>query len=158
MNPLALRTSAWCLGLIMSAVAAASLAAGPVTSVTSKIRKLETDWNAAYAANDLPRYFSYYAADPVLLFDDAHTSLADYRKSWTKSTRTDPVISVQVSDELIRVGPAADTAVASYKIDVQFRHADGKTSVEHALETDVWFQRNGVWRVEVAQYSTATSK
>jgi ketosteroid isomerase-like protein len=32
----------------------------------SDIRQLETDFNAAYFANDLGKYFAYYADDAVL--------------------------------------------------------------------------------------------
>ena len=38
--------------------------------------------------------------------------------------------------------------------DVSTRHAKGKTTVEHAFETDVWFKRKGEWRVNAVHYSS----
>lgn len=51
-------------------------------SAVDQIRQLEVEVNAAYAANDLPKYFSYYADDFRGLFPEGATTLAEYKKSW----------------------------------------------------------------------------
>jgi hypothetical protein len=47
------------------------------------IDQLEKDFNAAYAANDLDKYFGYYAADAILWFPEGRTDVPSYRKMWT---------------------------------------------------------------------------
>jgi ketosteroid isomerase-like protein len=145
-----------CLALFTSAMSAA-LAAEPA-SVQKEILRLEQDYNDAYAANDLPKYFGYYADDAGLIFYNKRTSLADYRKEWTESIRKEPIESVKLSDVVIRVAPSGDTAIASYQIDVRTRHAGGKSTDEHAFETDVWFKHGGSWKIAHVHYSTKPDK
>ena len=151
-----IRTLACCLGLYTGAVSATQ-AAEPA-SIQKEILRLEQDYNDAYAANDLPKYFAYYAADAVLIFYNKRTSLADYRKEWTESVRTEPIESVKLSDMVIRVGPSGDTAIVSYQIDVRTRHAAAKSTDEHAFETDVWFKHGGSWTITHVHYSTKPEK
>jgi ketosteroid isomerase-like protein len=151
-----LRTLACCLGLFTGGMSAAH-AADPA-SIQKEILRLERDYNDAYAANDLPKYFGYYSTDAVLIFYNKRTSLADYRKEWTESVRTEPIESVKLSDIVIRVAPSGDTAIASYQIDVRTRHAAGKSTDEHAFETDVWFKRAGSWTITHVHYSTKPDK
>ena len=115
-------------------------------------------YNDAYAANDLPKYFAYYADDAGLIFYNKRTSLADYRKEWTESVRTEPIESVKLSDVVIRVSPTGDTAIASYQIDVRTRHPASKSTDEHAFETDVWLKHAGRWQITHVHYSTQPEK
>ena len=145
-----------CSALFTSAVPAAH-AAEPA-STQKEIQRLEQDYNDAYAANDLPKYFGYYADDAALIFYNKRTSLANYRKEWTESIRTEPIESVKLSDIVIRVAPSGDTAIASYQIDVRTRHAAGKSTDEHAFETDVWLKHAGKWSIAHVHYSTKPDK
>jgi ketosteroid isomerase-like protein len=139
---------------ITSALAPTAYAATDTAAVESEITQLEQVWNDAYGANDLPKYFSYYSANPLLVFYNKRTLLADYRKEWAAATKTEPLESAKISDLKIEIGPGGTTAVASYQLDVSTRHAAGKTTVEHAFETDVWFKRKGEWRVNAVHYSS----
>jgi ketosteroid isomerase-like protein len=132
-------------------------AAADTTAVVREITQLEQVWNDAYGANDLPKYFGYYAENPVLVFYNKRTTLADYRKEWTSATRTEPVQAAKMSDLKVEVGPSGDTAVASYQLDVSTKHADGKVTVEHAFEMDVWFKQKSGWRVNAVHYSMAAA-
>ena len=151
-----LRYLACCLALFALELPAA-LAAEPA-STQKEIMRLEKDSNDAYAANNLPKYFGYYADDAVLIFYNERTSVADYRKKWTESVRTEPIESVKLSDVVIRVVPSGDSAIASYQIDVRTRHADGKSTDEHAFETDVWLKRDGNWKLAHVHYSANPDK
>jgi ketosteroid isomerase-like protein len=143
--------------LSLTALVPLARAATDTAAIESEISRLEHVWNDAYGSNSLQKYFSYYAEDPILVFYNERTTLADYRKLWTETTKTEPVESAKMSDIEIRVGPSGDTAVASYQLEVRQRHTDGKTTVEHAFETDVWFNRKGEWRIHAVHYSTANS-
>jgi uncharacterized protein (TIGR02246 family) len=132
-------------------------AAAP-TAVEQEIMRLEKSSNDAYAANDLPKYFGYYADDAVLIFYNERTSLAAYRKSWPESIKTEPIESVKVSDMVIRVMPSGDVAIASYQIEVHTGHPNGKVTDEHAFETDVWVNRGGAWKIAHVHYSAKAAK
>jgi ketosteroid isomerase-like protein len=130
-------------------------AAADTATTEQEIARLEQVWNDAYGANDLPKYFSYYSENPILVFYNKRTTLADYRKMWAEATKTEPVESAKVSDLKVQIDPTGDTATASYQLDVRTRHPDGKTTLEHAFETDVWSKLKGQWRVCAVHYSTA---
>src|SRR5262249_25435021 len=93
-----------CLAVLssMSAVQAAN----PPTAVEQEIARLEKDCNDAYAANNLPKYFSYYSEDAVLFFVNERTTVPAYRKLWTEEVKTKPLEAVKLSDMVIRVMPA----------------------------------------------------
>ena len=60
---------------ITSALAPTAYAATDTAAVESEITQLEQVWNDAYGANDLPKYFSYYSANPLLIFYNKRTLL-----------------------------------------------------------------------------------
>ena len=132
-------------------------AATDTGAIEREITQLEQVWNDAYGANDLPKYFGYYAENPLLVFYNKRTTLADYRKEWTSATKTEPVQAAKMSDLKLEVDPSGDTAVASYQLDVSTKHADGKVTVEHAFEMDVWFKQKSGWRVNAVHYSVAAA-
>lgn len=96
-----------------------------------QIRELEEKINGAYAANDLPAYFSYYASDFSQWLPEGRTDLPTYQKDWTQFIQGGGrVESATYSDLHIQVGPSGDTAVASYILRVRTRSAKGKVSEE----------------------------
>jgi ketosteroid isomerase-like protein len=151
MIPRSLWTISCCVILLSTAMPTRATAPD---AIEHEIKRLEQAFNDSYAANDLPKYFGYYAEDSVLIFYNKRTSLAEYRTFWTKSIKTEPIVSVKLSDMVLRVMPSTDVAIASYQIDVGTRHADGKVSDEHAFETDVWLNRGGAWKLAHVHYST----
>ena len=74
--------------------------------------------------------------------------LPQYEKMWTafiKSGRG--VESVPLSDLHVRIEPSGDTAVTSSLLRVKTRSAKGVVSDENFQESDVWFKRNGEWKL-----------
>ncbi|MFL6601490.1 MAG: YybH family protein [Steroidobacteraceae bacterium] len=145
-------------GVALFTTAVSVAYAAEPASAQKEIMRLEKDYNDAYAANDLPKYFAYYADDAGLIFYNKRTTLADYRKEWTQSVRTEPIESVKLADVVIRVSPTGDTAIASYQIDVRTRHPASKSTDEHAFETDVWLKHAGRWQIAHVHYSTKADK
>jgi ketosteroid isomerase-like protein len=149
-----IRTTTCLLGLLVAALPTARAAAPGAAD--KEIARLEQGFNDAYGANELDKYFGYYADDLVAIFPEGRTSLAAYRKEWTEFVRAgNRLESARLSDLVIRVAPAADSAVASYQLAVRTRLADGKVTDERFFETDVWLHRNGHWRVAHVHYSPA---
>lgn len=152
MTPRLIRSLAFSL-LLVAAIAHA----GGGTAIEKEILALEQGFNDAYGANDLAKYFGYYADDFVALFpDEGRTDLTAYRKSWTAYVNAgNRLESARFSDMVIRVTPAGDAAIASYLLAVRTRTRDGKTVDERFHETDVWMKRGGRWQVAHCHYSAA---
>ncbi len=127
-------------------------------AIERQITRLEGESNEAYGANDLPKYFSYYADDVELIFDDQRTTLADYRRMWTQTIKTEPLVSATVSDLRIHVEPSGQTAIASYQLEVKTKHPGGKVSDEHAFETDIWSNSHGAWKIIHVHYAIFPTK
>jgi ketosteroid isomerase-like protein len=128
-------------------------------SAEQEIRALEDEANAAYAANDLPTYFSFYAPDFSQWLPEGRTDLPSYQKEWTEFIQGGGLVElVNLSDMYIQIGPSGDTAVASYLLHVRTRDAKGKVSDEDNQESDVFFKRGGVWKIVFLHYSPAPKK
>ena len=57
------------------------------------------------------------------------------------------VESVSLSDLHVQLDPSGDSAVASSLLRVKTRFAKGVVSDENFQESDVWFKRNGEWKL-----------
>ena len=127
-------------------------------AVEQQIRELEQKYNAAYAANDLPTYFSYLADDFGQWLPSGRTDKASYQTSWTRFiTGGGKVLSAELSDVQVKVSPSGDSAVVSYLLHVKTQASRG-TSDETYQETDVWFKRNGAWKIVYLHYSAAAPR
>ena len=128
-------------------------------SAENEVRDLEQRANSAYQANDLPKYFSFYASDFSQFLPEGRTDLDAYKKQWTAYIgEGNRVQKVEISDLHIQVGPNQDTAVASYILHVRTKLKDGKVSDEDNQESDVLFKRNGEWKIVFLHYSAAPKK
>jgi ketosteroid isomerase-like protein len=128
-------------------------------SPEQEVRELERQVNAAYAANDLPRYFSFYAPDFTQYLPEGRTDLEAYRREWTGFIQSGGrVESVDLRDVHVQIGPSADTAVASYILHVQTKSPKGNVTAEDNQESDVLFKRNGEWKIVFLHYSAAPKK
>jgi len=124
-------------------------------STASEIEKLVVAFNQAYERNDLEQYFSYYADDVTQWFESGRVSLADYKKDWYALIAAGGGVEKNaISDIRVQVSPGGDTAVATYVLDVVTRQAGGKKTKEQAYETDVWFKRDGKWKIVHLHYNS----
>ena len=136
---------------------AESKAAG--VDAEQQIRALEQKMNDAYGRNDLAAYFAYYAPDFVQWLPEGRTDLAKYKKDWTEYVNAgNKVQGVEIRDAVVRVSPSGDAAVFAYLLSVKTKLADGKITEEQNQETDVWFKRDGAWKVVALHYSAAEKK
>ena len=138
---------------VLGAVTVHSLIATPI-AVEKEIRALEEKKNDAYARNDLPACFSYYAWDFVQWLPEGRPDLEKYKKDWTAYIGAgNRVEGIEIRELIVKVDGAEDTAIASYLLCVKTKSADGKVAEEENQETDVWFQRDGKWKVVALHYS-----
>jgi ketosteroid isomerase-like protein len=122
----------------------------------AEIDQLEKDFNAAYAANDLDKYFGYYAQDAILWFPEGRTDVPSYRKMWTGYIKGGAQLqAATLSDYHVKFSPQGDAAVVSYLLRVKTLEADKKLTDESFQETDVWFKGPGSWKIVQVHYSPA---
>lgn len=149
-----IRSFVWLVAFLAAVPAAAQSPA----AIEQQIRDLEQKYNAAYAANDLPTYFSYLADDFGQWLPSGRTDKASYQTSWTRFiTGGGKVLSAELSDVQVKVSPAGDTAVVSYLLHVKTQSSRG-TADEKYQETDVWFKRNNDWKVVFLHYAAAPAR
>jgi uncharacterized protein (TIGR02246 family) len=133
------------------------LASSPSQSASTEeaVRKLVIGFNEAYARNDLEEYFSYYADDVTQWFESGRAGLADYKKSWYALIEGGGGVEKNdLSDLRVQVSPGGDAAVATYVVDVVTRGVDGARTKEQAYETDVWYKRDGRWKIVHLHYNS----
>jgi len=124
-----------------------------------QVLELERKANAAYEANNLPEYFSYYADDFTQWLPEGRTDLPAYKKMWTAYIQSgNRVLKVGLSDIHVQLGPGSDTAVVSYLLHVRTKLKDGSITDEDNQESDVLFKRNGTWKIVFLHYSAAPKK
>jgi ketosteroid isomerase-like protein len=149
-----IRSFVWLVAFLAAVPAAAQSPA----AIEQQIRDLEQKYNAAYAANDLPTYFSYLADDFGQWLPSGRTDKASYQTSWTRFiTGGGKVLSAELSDVQVKVSPAGDSAVVSYLLHVKTQSSRG-TADETYQETDVWFKRNNDWKVVFLHYAAAPAR
>ncbi len=142
------------IGLAIAGVAHMSTVSASPASVAGQIRKLEAKVNAAYAANDLPAYFAFYADDLRALYPDGPSTLPAYRTEWTAFLKRGGAIkSFNDRDMRIQVSPSGDAAVASYLATVKILTPGKGVATSSFSETDVWFRRDGRWKIVEIHYS-----
>jgi ketosteroid isomerase-like protein len=125
-----------------------------VKKVEAEIADAERRFNAAYLANDMAAYWPFYDPSLTMWLGEDRTTLAAYQAQWTKLLKDGgKVLENTLTDMAVRVGPSGDTAVASYVVHVVTRQPDGSVTREIARETDVWFKRDGAWRVGHLHYA-----
>ena len=144
---------------VIASVAFATRSVAQQSTTEKEIVDLENKMNAIYAANDLPNYFAYYAPDFTQWLPEGRTDLPQYKQEWTAFIQSGGRIqSNEISDMHVQIGPAGDTAVASYLAHVKTRSEKGTVSDEIFHETDVWFKRDGSWKIVHLHYSPAPTK
>jgi len=147
------------VSMALAPVALLTLSATNPASIEDEVRDFEQRANAAYEANDLPKYFSFYASDFSQFLPEGRKDLAVYKKEWGQYIMEgNRIEKVDLSDLHIQIGPSKDTAVASYLLHVRTKLKDGKITDEDNQESDVLFKRNGEWKIVFLHYSAAPKK
>jgi ketosteroid isomerase-like protein len=127
-----------------------------VAGPQADIRQLEQEFNAAYAANDLDKYFGYYTDDAIFWFPEGRTDLPSYKKEWSEFLKSGGEIKAGTISQLhIKFSPKGDTAIASYVLHLTQQEIDKKVHTEDFQESDVWFKIDGGWKIAHVHYSAA---
>jgi ketosteroid isomerase-like protein len=103
----------------------------------------------AWMRRDADAYLSFYWDDAVIFAVDKRTSIAEFRR-WmvalfaagggSLTMELPPVDDIAISS-------SGDAAVASFIFRTRFRSAEGIEADETNYETNVWYRRDGVWKI-----------
>lgn len=146
-------------GVLLLWTVAGTAGNGAATKAEQEVRALEQQMNDAYAKNDLQTYFSYYAQDFTQWLPEGRTDLDKYKRQWQAYISAgNSVQAAEVRELLLRMAPHEDAAVASYILYVKTKGADGKMTEEESQETDVWFKRDGAWKVVALHFAPLAKK
>lgn len=127
-----------------------------VAGVESDLEQLEAGFNAAYAANQLDKYFDYYTEDAVFWFPEGRTDVPSYKKEWGEFLKSGGGIKAgTLSDMHLKFSPLDDTAIASYVLHLTTREANKRVHTEDYQETDIWFKTDSGWKITHVHYSAA---
>ena len=145
-------------GILVLLLVASSVFAQSTSGASSsekQVLNLENRYNAAYAANNLPLYFSFLAPDFIQWLPEGRTNKEEYVTSWTRFIRNGgKVLSANFTEMRIQISPDGDAAAASYLLHV-VTHSNRGNSDGSYQETDVLFKRNGEWKVVSLNYAAA---
>lgn len=126
-----------------------------IADPSADISRLEQDFNAAYAANDLDKYFGHYT-DDALLFPEGPTDVPSYKKEWRELLQSGGAIEAgKISGLRVKLSPRGDSAIASYVLHLTQRGANKKVHTEDWQGSDIGFRTNGVWKITHVHYSAA---
>jgi ketosteroid isomerase-like protein len=133
-----------------------------VDAATREVRETLMKYAAAYGANDLDRYFSFFADDMTVWWGtqgrlDDPTPKARYMKTWPDSVKAGGGYhSCELADLRIQAGPDGDAAVASYKLECIRRNPPPGQQPPVTYEmTAVLFKRGGAWKFVHWNWRTA---
>lgn len=143
--------------LLLVVASSAFAQSGPAASSAAEkqVLAVETRYNAAYAANDLPLYFSFLAPDFIQWLPSGRSDKAEYVASWTRFIHGGgKVLKADFTEMKIQISPDGDAAAASYLFHV-VTHTHHGDSDEFFQESDVLFKRNGEWKVVHLNYAPA---
>ena len=144
------------VAVVLSLVVQVPVAPDARGKAEAQVRAAVEGANIAYAKNDLPVYWTFYAPDLTQWWPEGRVDLPTYKKQWEKFVKDGGrVEQADVSDLVIQLGPSNDSAVASYRLTVTIRAPDGKATTEVNQETDVLLKRLGAWKIVHLHYSPA---
>lgn len=122
----------------------------PVAEVQAQV----IAFNRAYEMNELDDYFSYYCDNATMWINTDFVNIAEYRKDWYALIEAGGSVQKNTVSEIrVQAGPGGDSAVASYRLEIETRQPAGEITSDQAQETDTWFRSDGKWCVAHLHYS-----
>ena len=126
--------------------AAPSAAQATIVAAINGIQRKRIE---TWMRRDADAYLSFYWDDAVIFAVDKRTTIAEFRR-WMVALFAaggGPVtIDVPPVDD-IAISSAGDAAVASFTWRTRFRSAEGVEADQTGHETNVWYRRDGAWKI-----------
>ncbi len=118
-------------------------------TIVAAIDGIQRNRIEAWMRRDADAYLSFYWDDAVIFAVDKRTTVAEFRQ-WMVALFAagggSVTIEIPPVDELA-ISSAGDAAVTSFTWRTRFRSAEGAEVDEVNYETNVWYLRDGVWKI-----------
>jgi ketosteroid isomerase-like protein len=128
--------------------------------IMDELRKAIRRKNDAYRAGDIAGYFKAYAPDISVYFAGSLMNFEEMRRlTEAQFAGGGKLLEYQIADsDHIAVSAAGDAATVSYPWRERFRFGDGRVTDTEYYETNVWYRRNGEWRMVHIHITTVAEK
>lgn len=101
-----------------------------------------------YRAGDISAYLAHYAPDISAYFSGILMSSEEARKFITSLFEGNgKTLDFQMGDPQVQFSESEEAAIVRYPWREHFRYGDGRETDTEYYETDVWFRRNGEWKI-----------
>ncbi len=138
------------------------LAAASTATAEQEVRQAVDEIVASYATTDVDNYFSYYADDVSIMRAGAgRWTKQAYYDFWKKAVADGGgVAAARVEDLQIQLSPSGDSATTTYLMPVTRKFPSGSPPTGESADiawhmTEVWFKRDGMWKVSNLTYAQA---
>ena len=122
---------------------------------TEDLRSIMRRLPDIYRAGDIAAYLTHYAHDisanfsgAIMNSDEARKFIASLFEGGGKT------LHFQMGDPQMQFSENGDAAIVRYPWRERFRYSDGRQTDIEYYETDVWFRRNGEWKIAHVHQST----
>jgi ketosteroid isomerase-like protein len=126
-----------------------------LTEIAELHRRRGEDW----VKRDADAYLSFYWEDAVIWSAGERLTMAEVRRAFTAllAAGGGPLsIDLPPARDVV-VNASGDAVVASFEWSARVRGVDGVVSDRTLYESDVWFRRNGAWKI-IHMHLTVLSK
>jgi ketosteroid isomerase-like protein len=120
-----------------------------VGSAADQVRELHVKRGEAWVRNEVETYLSFYWEDAVLFTVDERISwpqLQERLHSLLKGGGGALMIDLPPADDIV-ISSQCDAATTIFAWRARSRSIDGAVSERSYFETDVWYRRNGMWKI-----------
>ena len=108
-----------------------------------------------YRAGDISAYLAHYAPDISANFSGSVMSSDEARKFITSLFEGGgKTLDFQIGDPQMQFSESGDAAIVRYPWRERFLYSDGHQTDTEYYETDVWYRRNGEWKIAHVHQST----
>ena len=153
------RAIVWAVVCVVSIAPGALHAQQPTSEIEEEIAEAVRQFAAAYGANDVEKYFSFYAKDISIVRVTGRFDRENYYQLWkTAVAEGGGTDGTKLEDLQIQVLPGGETAVATFDVPTvrKYRTAEAARGRDPNVIyhfTAVWARRSGNWSIVHAHWS-----
>src|SRR5207249_3678691 len=117
--------------------------------IAAEIGELHRQRGQVWVRRQAEAYLSFYWDDAVLFVVDGRMTVSELRQAVVAEFEAGGgplTIDLPAVDD-IAISSGGDAATAGFEWRARIRSADGVESDRSYYETDVWYHRNGIWKI-----------
>ena len=132
---------------------------GDTASSIAAIRELHRERGEALLQRQPEPFAACYWEDSVLFIFDHRMTFDQLRRRLPLLAAGSEAITVEIPplDEIL-VSETADAATTSFQWKTRIRNSEGTVFDRVHYETDVWYRRNGIWKIICMHLTNLTSE